>query len=185
MSTSEKRTGRREFLTKTAATAAIGAGCWRASLREALAQALASGKPLLTETNINALVDHIYQRNQTDSEFLAAKRAMKTWLPSNFKLSLEQLDGLNAMKDSEVAKVQQAIDQALAKHYRLQVKITPRPRPTSRPIERPGGPVTSTAMMAAEEEPGWKVGGVTIQANGSYSPGTKDFEGTVTVSFSC
>lgn len=55
MPISDSSSNRREFL-KKGLTAAVGLGCLRYGLREALAQSVVSGRPVLTQASLNALI---------------------------------------------------------------------------------------------------------------------------------
>ncbi len=106
-------TGRREFL-KTGVVAAIGIGCLRGNLREALAQANAAGKPLFMPENINKLIAKHQSGNPAELRALAnqAKANPKGFIAKNFYLTPRQQHEFDALGPRHMEVITTAIDRA-------------------------------------------------------------------------
>ena len=186
------RLDRRTFLAKGMAAAA-GFGCLTfGQLRKAVAQSRVTAKPILTQASLNALIPK--QPAQFRAAAQQARTNFKAYIRSHFTLTPAQDTALTAMTQSDVNQVLSAINTALEKNYRLQVRMSPRSPGSGNPtIQKPvlkgatgprGDPITSTKRAYAEKEPGVQVGAVTITADGSYSH-HDGFTGTVSFSWSC
>ena len=116
-------TGRREFL-KTGVVAAIGIGCLRGNLREALAQANDAGKPLFMPANINKLIAKHQSGNPAELRALAnqAKADPKGFIAKNFYLTPRQQHELDALEPRHMEVITTAIDQA-GKGVNVKVRI--------------------------------------------------------------
>jgi hypothetical protein len=121
---------RREFL-KTGAGVAVGVGCFtRAELKEALAQAKVTGKPLLTEANINSHIafsataaperrDHQAFAEQV-REF---KRDSKGYITKHFYATPNQLKEFESLGRNTMNELYEALDRCVRERLPFQVRI--------------------------------------------------------------
>ncbi len=90
-----------------------------------IAQASESGKPLLTQKNINSSIPI----NPRSPEFIKlvqeAQSDLKAFIPSRFSLTPRQLQGLKALNREDLAKVQDAIKDAQKTGTPLRVRFLP------------------------------------------------------------
>ncbi len=85
-SNNESELDRRKFLTTTTA-AVIGAGCFSVGLREAIADAAATGKILLTVDNLNRLFRQKHEAGQIRSLAREIRRDIIGWLKRECSLT--------------------------------------------------------------------------------------------------
>jgi len=138
---SEEKTNRierRRFL-RAGVTGLLGVGCFAAlsteEIKALVASAEASGKPTLTEANLNAYILSIPQRSR-QKEGQAAMNNLLGYLEQHFTLAPNQVTFIKAHPTSELNK---AISDAIEHDKELVVHI-----PTATPAKRmrsnnPGG----------------------------------------------
>ena len=126
---SENDISRRRFLKQAALTAAA-ATCFGDSLREAVAQARQSGKPLLTAKNINALIPTAAPTGAAKATYQQMINAIKAnpveYFTTNFTVTPAQKTQLENMPK---AQIQAALTQALQKQYRPHLAVMPLANP--------------------------------------------------------
>lgn len=117
--------GRRDFL-RAAGLTALGAGCFLSmspnELRALMARAAASSKPLLTETSLNTYIASIPkpQRQLVGQQALSG---LSAFLNAHFTVSATQQAAINSLSGPELAKIEGAIRDAIAKDKQLDVKL--------------------------------------------------------------
>jgi hypothetical protein len=119
--------GRREFLKKSAGTAAI-VGCFsRAGLRAALAQAKQAAKPLLTEANINAHIPPVKDLTAFRAWADEVKQDPKAYLDNHFHITLEQREEIDAALDRRtVRQISEGLDRCVRERKPVRVTIIAR-----------------------------------------------------------
>ena len=118
------RISRRLFVTRAGVGAAVGAGCLRFGLPEAIAAAQAAGKPLLTQESLNSfLTAKAEQQPEFRRTLSEAQENLKDFVRSHFHLSPEQEAALDSMTLEQVNKVRQAVQEAVEKHYKVEVRF--------------------------------------------------------------
>jgi hypothetical protein len=171
--------GRREFLGKMLATTAFGFASLRGGLRETFAAAAATGKPLLNQASLDAMIP----KNPTQFRAAAqeARKDLKGFLRNHFTLAPAQEKTLQSLAQPNIDKIINAIDTAVQKSYRLQVHLS---GSNENPTESVSAQVQKIRDVAAPKEPGLQVGPFTVTADGSYSH-SDGFSGTVSFSVPC
>ena len=99
-------------------------------VREALAQAQTTGKPLLTDKNLNVFVSNAY-RDKTRYQNLAreARASIKTFLPKYFTLTPAQADAIKNLSSQNISEINKGIDLAINKRALLATKFVGEPKP--------------------------------------------------------
>jgi len=180
MSISNK--SRREFL-KKGLTTVVGVGCLRYGLREAIAQSVVSGKPVLTHASLNALIPKTPAT--LHPELTKAHADIKAYVRNHFTLTPAQQKALTGMTAAQVNQINNSLNTALQKNYRLKVNIvSPRDPQTGQATGKRNQAVQKVREAADEKEPGIQLGPATITADASYNA-HDGFSGTVSFSFSC
>jgi hypothetical protein len=113
---------RRVFL-RLAGTAAVGGVCFTSTtMKQALAAARRSGKPLFTEANLNALLpkkhDETFRRLAQD-----ARRDIRSFIRQRFYLTSEQEGELASLSEEIVRNIQASLDDTLNKRAIVRVVI--------------------------------------------------------------
>ena len=118
------RISRRLFVARAGVGAAVGAGCLRFGLREALAAAQAAGKPLLTEESVNSFLAAKAEREPEFRRTLSeAQENLQEFVRSHFYLTQQQEAALDSITQEQVNKVRQALQEAVGKHYKVEVRF--------------------------------------------------------------
>lgn len=182
--TSSNTIGRREFF-KAGAIAAAGMGCFTfGGLKEALAQAKAVGKPLLTEQSLNALVPAKAPVGAARKEFVQlakeARADLKAFIRMRFVLTRVQEQFLHALSDRDLAAINKAIEGALEKGSKFQVKFLTQAQPPGSAKPKPG----PAGDPGKDKKPGDSEGTpVTVGVEGGYNDG--GWYGKVSATFTC
>ncbi len=114
---------RREFLV-VGATAAVGLTCLSKNLKAALKEAQLSGKPLLTEANINALIQaNPLSTPKGQQIFAEAGSNLTTFAARHFYLTAEQRSELGTISAEDRRKLAEAIERARSEGKQLKVRI--------------------------------------------------------------
>lgn len=114
---------RREFLVG-GATAVVGLTCLSKNLRAALAQARLSGKPLLTEGNLNELIkSNPLSTPKGQQVFAEAGSNLEAFTARHFYLTEEQRRELATISAEDRRKLAAAIEQARKEGKQLKVRI--------------------------------------------------------------
>jgi hypothetical protein len=121
----------RRAVLRTAVAGVVGLGCLRlGGLREALAQSKATGKPLLTEGNVNAFIEHAFKDKVAFRSHAAlAKENLLAFVDRYFTLTEHQRLVLTKMYSptpkARLAKSEfvRGVDLALEKEVPIVVKI--------------------------------------------------------------
>ncbi len=132
-----KKVARREFMKSGAAGAAaavVGLSALSGGLKEALAQARETGKPLLTEEALNSLFLPSGSNKRSDASRLAAeaKRDVKGFVRSRFTLTRPQEEMLESLSEEQLETIRRQLDVAERPGTSLRV--------TFGPTVGPGGP---------------------------------------------
>ncbi|MBS1807335.1 MAG: hypothetical protein JST84_03980 [Acidobacteria bacterium] len=103
----EKKVNRREFVKGGVTTAAIGMSCLKFGLKEALAAARDTGKPILTERNLNSFIT----KNAANIQALAAeaKRDLKGFISNRFTLTPAQETFLDSISKEDIEKLNKGL----------------------------------------------------------------------------
>ena len=123
MKEEKKRIDRRQFLKNgSVGAAAVGLTCLNfGGLREALALARQTGKPILNETNLNAIIPK--SPDGLRSFGGEVKRDLKALLHNRFAVTSAQEREINNLSPSDIKKIHQAIDKAVELKVPLRVTI--------------------------------------------------------------
>jgi hypothetical protein len=114
---------RREFLVG-GATAVVGLTCLSRNLRAALAQARLSGKPLLTEGNLNEFIkSNPLSTPKGQQVFAEAGSRLEAFATRHFYLTEEQRRELATISAEDRRKLAGAIEQARKEGKQLKVRI--------------------------------------------------------------
>jgi len=112
--------------------ATIGLGCFKlGGLKEALAQVKVTGKPILTEQNLNAIIKNAYQnKDRTLYMRLAqeAKADIKSFLQKYFTLTNAQSEVLQSLSKENISKLNKALDEVITKRAILTTQIVGTPQ---------------------------------------------------------
>lgn len=182
----EKDTGRRDFL-KAGTAAILGLGCLTAGLKDALAQATQTGKPLFLPQNLNSFI----AKNQVDrvkrlTLASEAKTDLKAFLRRNFHLMPEQELGLASLSKRQLVVIKKAVDRA-ARGTKVNVEIIGSGPKIASVIYQEGQGVIGSAAQTDEKPTTQPSGGTDIIIGGgcgSIDPKTgtaRDCTGTVTI----
>src|SRR6266705_3448916 len=116
---------RREFIAG-GATAAIGLTCLSKGIRTALAAAQRTGKPLLTEKNLNAFIKANSLRTRKGQGVSAeAIRDLNGFIRNNFHLTEAQGRELASLSAEDKSKLRDAIKDIREKKGSISVRIVP------------------------------------------------------------
>src|SRR5207245_8723788 len=114
---------RREFIAG-GATAAIGLTCLSKGIRTALAAAQRTGKPLLTEKNLNAFIKANSLRTRKGQDVSAeAIRDLNGFIRNNFHLTEAQGRELASLSAEDKSKLRDAIKDMREKKGSISVRI--------------------------------------------------------------
>jgi len=112
--------------------AAIGLGCFKlGGLKEALAQVKATGKPLLTEKNLNAFIMNAYQSGDKTLYLRLAQEAkadIRRFLQKYFTLTDVQAEVLQSLSSQNITKISKALDDVINKRAILTTQIIGTPQ---------------------------------------------------------
>lgn len=98
---------------------------YKQDLRATIAQASETGKPLLTQKNINLSIPINPRSPEFNKLVQEAQSDLKTFIPNRFSLTPRQLQGLKALNREDLAKVQDAIKDAQKTGTPLRVRFLP------------------------------------------------------------
>jgi hypothetical protein len=116
---------RREFIVG-GATAAVGLTCLSKGIREAIAAAQRTGKPLLTENNLNAFIKANPLRLRKGQDVSAeAIRDLNGFIQRRFHLTEAQSRELASLSAEDKSKLTDAIKDMRAKKGSISVRIVP------------------------------------------------------------
>ncbi|MGQ9638617.1 MAG: hypothetical protein ACUVT6_12645 [Thermodesulfobacteriota bacterium] len=100
-------------------------------LKDASAQVKVTGKPLLTEKNLNAFIMNAYQngdRTLYGRLAMDAKTDIRSFLQKYFTLTNVQTEVLQALSVQQMVKINQALDHIIAQRAMLTTQIVGEPR---------------------------------------------------------
>ena len=147
---------RRRFLQQTV-TAAAATTCLTGKMREVLAQAKATGKPILTAANINKIAPPTMPKGAALQKYLALVKTIKAdpvaYFTENYTLTPQQLQKLKSIQPSQVSAL---LDQSVSNHYQPQV-IIQTAQSNTKPKARmdKGSEFTFTSTFKEEPHGGW------------------------------
>jgi hypothetical protein len=111
----EKGISRRNFLKNTTKTTVVIAGCLKIGLRDALALAMATGKPVATEKNVNAFIQEATSIKGSYARIVKeASTDLRSFVKSNFTLTPEYEKNFGALPNSEIERFQKVIAQSIS-----------------------------------------------------------------------
>ena len=117
--------GRRNFL-KAAGLTALGAGCFLSmspqELRALVAKAAASSKPLLTQASLNGYIASV-PKSQRQQVAQQAMNGLSAFLNAHFTVAAPQQAAINSLGGPDLAKIEGAIRDAIAKDKQLDIKL--------------------------------------------------------------
>jgi hypothetical protein len=115
---------RRVFLGSALAS---GAACFGTGLKEALAQAKAAGKPLLTVDHLNALIDtHHRSGRDAYSDFLKESKGNHiAFLQKHFHLTDGQVQDLKGLSPDQLEFLDLCVEFASKRGHKLGIGISP------------------------------------------------------------
>ena len=117
----KKGISRRNFLMNTTKTVVI-AGCLKIGLRDALAVAVATGKPVATEKNINALIlDSAKSKGSYEKLVKEASADLRGFMTKSFTFTPEYEKNFKAVPDYEIEKFQKVIAQSIRENKVVKV----------------------------------------------------------------
>jgi hypothetical protein len=124
---------RRAFL---GGTLAAGAACFGAGLKEALAQAKAAGKPLLTVDNLNSLIDTHHRKGSDAYHALLAtsKGNHIGFLQTHFHVTDRQMEELKGFSPIQLETLDFLMELARKHGKKLQFAILPPIGPPPRAV---------------------------------------------------
>jgi hypothetical protein len=136
----KKDVSRRKFL-KDGAGAAAAVGCFTATgLREALALAATSGKPLLTDHNVNTRIPSIKNAAVFRRWVEEVKRAPKVYIKKHFYLTAHQLQELDSWDTANIEDLKAALDRCVREKKGVKVNFGRRPAANLSADPSPLGP---------------------------------------------
>lgn len=117
----KKGISRRNFLMNTTKTVVI-AGCLKIGLRDALALAVETGKPVATEKNINAFIlDSAKSKGSYEKIVKEASADLRGFMTKNFTFTREYEKNFKAVSDYEIEKFQKVIAQSIRENKIVKV----------------------------------------------------------------
>ena len=105
---------RRKFLGNATKTTVVIAGCLKIGLRDALAQAKLTGKPVATEKNLNNFVEEATRSKGSYAKLVGEASAdLRGFMAKNFTFTPEYEKNFKAMSDKEIEEIQNVIAQSI------------------------------------------------------------------------
>jgi len=151
----ENTTSRRAFI-RTGALSLAGIACLSVGLKEALANARATGKVLLTEANLNSLFAAKKQSKQIKELVKEISRDIPGWLKREFSLTEVQKKAIDSIRPAQIAELKRVLKPLEKDGGDLTVKIdqrevpdTKRPQAAAPPFATCKGTVKSTTEGSA------------------------------------
>ena len=128
----ERKIDRRGFMISSASGAIVGLSCLSIGLKEALAQARQTGKPLLTEESLNNLftVGGSNERSMVAARIVEAKQDVKGFIRSRFTLTPAQEAKLESLSAEQLETIRRLLESAEKTGTTLKVSF-------GRPVEDP------------------------------------------------
>ena len=122
----KKGISRRDFLMNTTKTVVI-AGCLKVGLRDAIALAMETGKPVATEKNINSFIQNS-TKNKGGYERIVKEASvdLRSFVMKNFTLTPEYEKNLKAIPDYEIEKFQKIIAMSIKEDKLVKVWYIPK-----------------------------------------------------------
>ena len=120
--TKKMGTSRRNFLKDATKTSVVIAGCLKIGLRDALAQAMTTGKPVATEKNLNAFIQEAASSKGSYARIVKEASAdLRGFMMRNFTLTPEYEKNFKAIPNKEIEKVQNVIAQSIEENSVVKV----------------------------------------------------------------
>jgi len=117
------RLTRRELL-KGSLGVALTAGCFTSlELRRALAQARATGKPLLIESELNAHIPRPRDRQAYLAHIDHPQRDLLGYLNTNFQLTPLQIQAIQSIPREDLLQLNALLDRARANNLQITVRV--------------------------------------------------------------
>ncbi len=115
-------TSRRNFLKDATKTTVVVAGCLKIGLRDAIAEAMTTGKPVATEKNLNAFVEEATNTKGSYARIVQeASTDLRSFMMNNFTFTPEYAKNFKAIPDHEIEKVQKVIAQSIEENSIVKV----------------------------------------------------------------
>jgi hypothetical protein len=103
-------TSRRNFLKDATKTTVVVAGCLKIGLRDALAEAMTTGKPVATEKNLNAFVQEAVKTKGSYARIVKeASTDLRSFMMKNFTFTPEYAKNFKEIPDHEIEKFEKVI----------------------------------------------------------------------------
>lgn len=116
----------RRALLKGSLGVTLGAGCFTfRELRNALAQAGGTGKPLLLEPELNARIPMPLNRQAYLAHINHAKLDLLGYLNTNFQLTPRQIAEVQSIPKEDLLRLNALLDHAAANNLRITVRFMP------------------------------------------------------------
>ena len=120
--TTKKGTSRRNFLKDATKTSVVIAGCLKIGLRDALAQAVTTGKPVATEKNLNAFILEAASSKGSYARIVKEASAdLRGFMTKNFTFTPEYEKNFKAIPDNVIEKIQNVIAQSIKENSIVKV----------------------------------------------------------------
>ncbi len=120
--TMKKGTSRRNFLKDATKTSVVIAGCLKIGLRDALARAMMTGKPVATEKNLNAFILEAVSSKGSYARIVnEASADLRGFMTKNFTFTPEYEKNFKAIPDNEIEKIQNVIAQSIKENSIVRV----------------------------------------------------------------
>ena len=128
--TFENKPGRRDFLKSAAAVALVGGTCLGTGLKQAMAKAKKTGKPLLSEKSLNEFIES-KPKAELRRLMEEAHGDVRAFIRKYFYVAPEQEKELAAVPEAELLRVSEGLQKALKENLKPQAKfVTAKSGPT-------------------------------------------------------
>ncbi len=154
----KNQTDRRSFI-KGGAFGLIGAFCLSAGLKEAIANAKATGKPLLTQDSLNNLFAEATSKKNINKVVKEILKDPVSWLIKNFSVTDIQKNAIKSISSSNWESIKRILKPVAENGGTVRVEISPDTKLSLSAASDYVGKCRGTAKVEAEGE----IGGVKVK----------------------